>query len=85
MAKKVTEPPYREGEHTQMLLMAQEIKYISKEISEVKRIVENQAVNAKKEYVSQVEFDPIKRLVYGLVAIILVAVVTAIMALVIQK
>jgi hypothetical protein len=38
-----------------------------------------------REYVTHDEFEPIKRLVYGVVGLILVAVVGALVAMVIQK
>lgn len=38
-----------------------------------------------KHYVSKEEFDPIKKIVYGLVSLILIAVVGALLALVINS
>jgi hypothetical protein len=74
---KMPEPPYREGEHTQMALMAQDIKYIKSAVTELKGEVEG-------KYVTSIEFDPIKRLVYGLVGAVLFAVIAAIMAMVVR-
>lgn len=37
------------------------------------------------QYVSRAEFEPIKRIVYGLVSLILIAVIVAILNVVLQK
>ena len=75
---KPKEPPYREGEHTQMALMAQDIRYIKNSIDELKKEVEG-------KYVTSVEFEPIKKLVYGMVGLILVSVVTIIMSMITRQ
>lgn len=67
--QKPKEPTYREGEHTQTALMAQDIRYIKKSVDELKTEVEG-------KYVTSIEFEPIKRLVYGVVGLILVSIVT---------
>lgn len=54
-----------------------DLQYIKRDISEIKHKLE-------ANYVTKEEFDPIKRIVYGMVSIILVAVVTAIVALVLR-
>lgn len=54
-----------------------DLQYIKRDISEIKHKLES-------NYVTKEEFDPIKRIVYGMVSIILVAVVTAIVALVLR-
>lgn len=40
---------------------------------------------AKRTFVRKEEFDPVKRLVYGVVGVILTAVITALVALVVMK
>ena len=40
---------------------------------------------AKRSFVRKEDFDPVKRIVYGMVGIILTAVVTALVALVVMK
>jgi ABC-type phosphate transport system permease subunit len=41
--------------------------------------------NLERDYVTQDQFEPIKKVVYGLVSIILVSVVMALIALVVIK
>ena len=54
------------------------IQYIRRDIAEI-----NQKLDDK--YVTKDEFDPVKKLVYGMVAIILVAVIGALLTLVLRK
>jgi len=54
-----------------------DIEYIKKEMSEIKQLVSD-------HYVTKVEFDPIKKIVYGLVALVLTTVFVGILALVIK-
>lgn len=51
----------------------------------IKHSVEDIVHKLEKNYVTQDQFEPIKRLVYGVVTLVLVAVVGAIMALIIRK
>lgn len=53
------------------------IKYIQRDIAEIKEKLAD-------KYVTKDEFDPVKRLVYGLVGLILVAVIGALLAFVIR-
>jgi len=55
-----------------------DIKYIKAEITEIKQKLDCQ-------YVTQMEFKPVKTIVYGLVSLILTGVVGALLALVIVK
>lgn len=52
------------------------IKYIQRDIAEIN-------VKLDDKYVTKDQFDPVKNIVYGLVALILVAVVGALVALII--
>ncbi len=60
-------------------IMAVNIEYIRTDIIEIKCDIKE----IKGEYISRAEFDPVKKIVYGLVSLILVAVVGAIVALVV--
>lgn len=51
----------------------------------IKHSIENISHKLENSYVTQDQFEPIKRLVYGVVTLVLVAVVGAIMALIIKK
>lgn len=65
-------------DETKLAVIANDIGYIKKDMSDIKETL-------TKSYVSREEFEPIKRLVYGLVSLILVAVVVALLALIIQQ
>jgi site-specific recombinase len=54
------------------------IKYIQRDIAEIKAKLDD-------KYVTKDEFDPVKRLVYGMAGAILLAVVAALLSLVIRK
>jgi ABC-type phosphate transport system permease subunit len=59
-----------------LALLSQDMNYVRKDLSEVKERME-------KSFVTSAEFNPVRNIVYGLVAIILVTVIGAILALVI--
>lgn len=61
-----------------LAVMAKDISSIRDDVTEIKLQLES-------KYVTQVEFDPVKKVVYGLVGLILVAVAGAIIALVVVK
>lgn len=61
-----------------LAVIANDINYIKKDVAEIKDTL-------AKNYVSREEFEPVKRIVYGLVGLILVSVMVAILALIIQK
>jgi len=62
----------------QLAVMANDVGYIKEKV----KSIETQIAS---NYVTKEEFDPIKRIVYGMVTIILVAFVGAIVALVVKK
>jgi hypothetical protein len=66
---------------TAAAVVATNIDWIKKDISEIKESLKSMSC----DYVTQVEFRPIRSLIYGLVGLILVAVVGALLALVILK
>ncbi len=53
------------------------IKYVQRDIKDIKESLQH-------HYVTQDQFEPIKRIVYGLITLILTAVVVALLALIIQ-
>lgn len=80
----------------QFITMQNDIKHIresmeqfhtsqKEELADINKKLDNFIVAADKKYVFQMEFEPIKRVVYGVVTVVLVAVVTAVLALVIIK
>ena len=63
---------------TQIAVMAEQIRSIDETVRDIKRKME-------ADFVTQDQFMPIQKLVYGLVTIILTAVIGGIIALVIKK
>jgi len=58
-------------------LLRKDLEYIKNEVSNLRSDIHD-------GYITKTEFEPVQRLVYGMVGIILVAVVGALIALVIQ-
>lgn len=67
-----------ESENTQIALMANDLGYVRKSIDVLTDKID-------KNYVTKDEFEPIRKLVYGMVGLILVAVVGAVMTLILRK
>lgn len=66
----------QQSDETQIALIQNDLTYIKEKLNAVDIKVSN-------HYVSKEEFEPIKKIVYGMVSLILVAVVGAIVALVV--
>lgn len=60
---------------TQLAVIAKDIEYIKRDVVEIK-------TNVKSQYVHKAEFEPIKKIVYGLVGIILSGVILAVLSFV---
>jgi len=58
-------------------VIATKLDYIQRDIEEIKQKLEG-------EYVTQDEFDPVKKIVYGMVGVVLLAVIGALVALVMR-
>jgi hypothetical protein len=67
-----------EKNEVNIALIAKDIEYIKGDVKEIKDKME-------KNYITREEFDPIKKIVYGIVTLVLSGVVVAILALVIKK
>lgn len=65
------------NEEKQLSNIAKDIFYIRRDLDKISIVIE-------KDYVTKDQFEPVKRIVYGLVSIILVAVVGAVVALVLK-
>ena len=59
-----------------LAVLANDVAHIKADIAEIKQSMIN-------SYITRVEFEPVKKVVYGLVTIVLIAVVGALVALVI--
>lgn len=68
----------RVSPQTQIAVMAEQIRSIDETVRDIKRKME-------ADFVTQDQFMPIQKLVYGLVTIILTAVIGGMIALVIKK
>lgn len=61
-----------------LAVILNKVGYIEKEVTDIKTKLE-------KEYVTQDQFEPVKKIVYGMVGTILLAVIGAVITLVIRK
>ncbi len=68
----------QKGNDTNLRIIANDIGYIKDDIKEIKYSISS-------NYVTKDQFEPIKKIVYGLVSLILVAVVGALVSLVVQS
>jgi hypothetical protein len=68
----------KNGLETQMAVIAVKIGAIETKVTSIESKLEG-------HYVTKEEFDPVKRLVYGMVTLMLTAVIVALLALVVKK
>ena len=61
------------------------IAEMAKDIEYIKKAIEAIDDKLNENFVTKVEFDPVRRLVYGVVSLILISVILAILALVILQ
>lgn len=74
----MTPKEQKQSDETNIAVMASNITDIKDDVKDIKHKLEN-------NYVTKEAFEPVKRLVYGLVGLILISVVVAILALVIKQ
>jgi ABC-type phosphate transport system permease subunit len=77
-ASMQTEARSSAASRADLRIMANDINYIRQSVDEVK-------ANLQGNYVTKDQFDPVKKLVYGLVGLILTAVVVGVLSLVISN
>ena len=70
---------------TEVALMRQDIDYVKKDMDLIKKELGEIKVKLDSNYVSKTEFEPVKRIVYGLVALVLTAFFAALIGMVISK
>lgn len=70
--------PKRVNGNVKIAVIANDVKHIRGEVTEIKKKLD-------EDYVTKTEFDPIKRLVYGVVSVILIAVASAIMGVILIR
>lgn len=78
MASKSSQEKQNDRTDVSLAVISTDLAYIKQDVAEIKRLQQT-------NYVSHDEFEPIKRIVYGLVGIILVAVVGALVSLVVRQ
>lgn len=66
-----------DNQNDNLAVIANDLTYIKRDIADIKATVQH-------GYVTKEEFEPIKKIVYGLVGLILVAVVGAVVSLVVK-
>lgn len=64
----------RRKDDTEIALVAQDVGYLIKQVDKINDKLEH-------DYVTQDQFDPVRKIVYGLVGTILLAVISAILAI----
>ena len=67
----------KNGTDTILAVIQTDLKYIKDDVKEIKD-------QLKGEYVTKESFEPIRKIVYGLVSVVLIAVVTGLLALVLK-
>lgn len=70
---------------TKIALMKKDIDYIKKAVDDLKKSVDEVKKNTEENFVTKAEFAPVKQIVYGLVGLVLTAVVGALIGLVILQ
>ena len=79
----------KRNDYPEMLAAFEYIKIqiadLKSDSKEIKNKVDDICDDVERKYVSKTEFDPIKRLVYGAVSLILVAVIGAVIGLVVLR
>lgn len=70
--------PKTRADETTLAVMANDIGYIKADLAEIKEKLEG-------DYVRTSDFEPIKKIVYGMVGLILASVLTAIVSLVLKR
>lgn len=68
----------KNNSEVKLALIQQDINYIKVEVSEIKKLV-------GEKYVTIEMFEPVRRIVYGLVGLVLVGVMGALLALVVRQ
>jgi hypothetical protein len=80
-----TEQQYRRKTNQASIDSKADFKVMSNDIAYMRQDVLDIKMSLNNSYVTKDQFDPIKKLVYGLVGLILTAVVVALMSLVINS
>ena len=69
----------------QFITMQNDITNITKDVGEIKTALKDFIEKADTVYVNKLEFEPIKKVVYGMIGLILSGVLLAVIAFVLNK
>lgn len=73
-----------ERNEVKLAVMSEKITNIQSDVQDIKDSLRDLKTAVEEKFVTKGEFSPVKSVVYGLVALILTAVVTAVIYLVVQ-
>ncbi len=74
-----------ERQSNKLDVIANDITYIKRDVQNLVSSIHDVNDKMSIDYITKQEFEPVKRLVFGLVSLILIAVVVALLALIIRK
>lgn len=75
----------KETQGTKIALIQNDVGYLNKRFDSFEKKLDSVDEKLNSHYVSKEEFEPIKKVVYGLVGLILIAVAGAVVSLVITN
>lgn len=75
----------QQDDRTMLVLLNQKVDFLTQEIHEIRAKLEKDYVTQDQLQILKNDFTPIKRIVYGIVSMILISVFGAMIALVIIK
>ena len=69
---------------TKIAVMQNDIEHIKGAMDDIKKIVDDIKKNIEDQYITKAEFAPVKQIVYGIVGLIITAVIGALLGIVIK-
>lgn len=66
------------ADETNIALLQKDVQYIRDTVQKIE-------TNLEADYITRIEFEPIKKIVYGLIALVLTMVLGAVLSLIIRK
>ncbi len=78
MSERPERPDRRIDDAVQLAVLVEQNKNIIQDLSEVKELIQT-------KYVTREEFKPVKQIVFGMIGVILTAILVSLIAMVVQK
>lgn len=75
----------KESQAVKIALIQKDVGYMKDKFDEVKEQLNGMDTRLSSHYITKEEFEPVKKIVYGLVGVILLAVVGAVVSLVLTN